>query len=124
MLYSINRSDYYGFAQPANPASHLLGGLVLIVVGSARARAGHREDLASAAREMAAAAREDDGCQAYGFYADLADENTILSLEIWRDQEALDAHTTHPHTQQFLNRTTGLMEGTPTMAFHEVRDAR
>ena len=71
---------------------------------------------------MAAATRGDDGCQAYGFYADLADENTILSLEIWRDQEALDAHMTHPHTQQFLTRVAGLIDGTPAMAFHEVPD--
>jgi quinol monooxygenase YgiN len=97
---------------------------VLIVIGSAQPRPGLREDLASAAREMAAAARDDDGCQAYGFYADLADENTILSVEIWRDQEALDAHMTHPHTQQFLDRASGLVDGTPVMAFHEVRDSR
>ena len=96
---------------------------MLIVIGSARALAGHREDLASAAREMAAATRDDDGCQAYGFYADLADENTILSLEIWRDQEALDAHMAHPHTRQFLTRAPGLIDGTPAMAFHEVRDS-
>ena len=97
---------------------------MLIVVGSAQARASHREDLASAARDMAAATRGDDGCQAYGFYADLADENTILSLEIWRDQEALDAHMAHPHTQQFLTRAAGLIDGTPAMAFHEVRNSR
>jgi hypothetical protein len=46
------------------------------------------------------------------------------SLEIWRDHEALDAHMAHPHTQQFLTRTTGLIVGTPAMAFHEVRDSR
>ena len=97
---------------------------MLIVIGSARALASHREDLAAAGREMAAASRDDDGCQAYGFYADLADENTMLSLEIWRDQEALDAHMSHPHTQQFLTRVAGLIDGNPAMAFHEVRDSR
>jgi quinol monooxygenase YgiN len=97
---------------------------VLIVIGSARARADDREGLASAAREMAAATRCDDGCQAYGFYADLADENTILSLEIWRDREALDAHMAHPHTQQFLTRAAGLIDGIPTMDFHEIPDSR
>ena len=96
---------------------------MLIVIGSARALASHREELASAAREMAAAARGDDGCQAYGFYADLADENTILSLEIWRDREALNAHLAHPHTRQFLTRVPGLIDGTPAMAFHEVPES-
>jgi quinol monooxygenase YgiN len=97
---------------------------VLIVVGSAQAQASHQEDLAAAACDMAAATREDDGCQAYGFYADPADENTILSLEIWRDQAAPDAHMAQPHTHQFPTRTTGLIDGTPTVAFREVRDSR
>ena len=96
---------------------------MLIVIGRAQALDSHRADLASAAREMTAATRDDDGCQAYGFYADLADENTILSLEIWRDQQALDAHMTHPHTRQFLARVTGLIDGTPAMTFHEVPDS-
>jgi quinol monooxygenase YgiN len=93
---------------------------VLIVIGNARALPGRREDLVSAARAAVAETRGDEGCEAYGFYADLTDENTILSLEIWRDQAALDAHMEHPHTQEFLVLAGELIDGTPTMSFHEV----
>lgn len=93
---------------------------MLIVVGSARALPGRREELVTAAREVTTATRDDEGCRSYGFYADLTDENTILSLEVWRDQAALDAHMAHPHTQDFLARVGGLLDGTPEMAFHQV----
>jgi quinol monooxygenase YgiN len=93
---------------------------VLIVLGSARAMPGRRDELATAAREVVAATRGDEGCQSYGFYADLTDDDVIVSVEVWRDQAALDAHMAHPHTQDFLARTAGLLDGTPDMAFHQV----
>lgn len=95
---------------------------MLIVVGSARALPGRRTELVAAAREIATATRSDEGCRSYGFYADLTDEDTILSLEIWRDQEALDAHMAHPHTREFLARVDGLLDGVPEMTFHQVAE--
>ncbi|WP_405652721.1 putative quinol monooxygenase [Streptomyces sp. NBC_00019] len=95
---------------------------VLIVIGSARALPGRRADLVSAARAVATQSRADEGCESYGFYADLTDDETILSVEIWRDQAALDAHMEHPHTQEFLAAAGSLVDGTPTMRFHTVAD--
>ncbi len=73
---------------------------MLIAIGSARALPGRRDDLVAAANEIVAGTRGDYGCESYGFYADIKDEETIVSLEIWRDQAALDAHMsapTHPN---------------------------
>jgi quinol monooxygenase YgiN len=96
---------------------------MLIVIGSARAAAHRRADLVAAAREVVAATRADGGCLAYGFYADLDDENTIVNVEMWRDQAALDAHMTHAHTTDFLARVGGLVHGTPSVVVHRIRDA-
>ncbi|MCX4457502.1 MULTISPECIES: putative quinol monooxygenase [unclassified Streptomyces] len=93
---------------------------MLIVIGSARALPGRRADLVSATRAVTSQTRDDQGCESYGFYADLADEDVILSLEVWRDQAALDAHMDHPHTQEFLAAAGPLIDGTPTMRFHTV----
>lgn len=95
---------------------------MLIVIGSARALPGRREDLVAAARDVALATRGDEGCESYGFYADLTDEDTIVGVEIWRDQAALEAHMGHPHTQAFVARTADLLDGTPSMVFHQVAD--
>ena len=44
---------------------------------------------------------------AYSFAADLEDENRILSIEIWADRAALDAHMDHDHTAEFLRVAPG-----------------
>lgn len=93
---------------------------MLVVIGVARARAGRREDLLAAARAVVEAARDDDGCRSYGFYTDIADDDTVLSLEVWEDQATLDAHLRHPHTAEFLARAPDLVEGPPAMAVHRV----
>jgi quinol monooxygenase YgiN len=95
---------------------------VLIVLGSAAAAPGKRDELIAAALEVTAATRCDDGCLSYGFAADLEDPNTISSVEVWRDQTALDAHMQHEHTRQFIARVGDLLAGEPQMSFHAVPD--
>lgn len=93
---------------------------MVIVLGSATAAPGKRDDLVAAALEVTTATRADDGCVSYSFAADLENADTISSVEVWRDQAALDAHLEHEHTQQFLRRVGGLFAGEPQMSFHNV----
>jgi quinol monooxygenase YgiN len=93
---------------------------VLIVIGDATAAPGRRDDLVAAARTVAAATRGDRGCLAYSFAADVEDENRILSIEIWADRAALDAHLGHDHTAEFLRVAPSLVAGEPVMSFHDV----
>ena len=93
---------------------------MLIAIGNARALPGRRDALVAAASEIVAGTRADDGCESYGFYADIIDPETIVSVEIWRDQAALDAHMSHPHTQAFLGAAAELVDGIPTVAIHDV----
>ena len=93
---------------------------MLIVLGSATAAPGHRDKLVAAARTIADATREDRGCLAYSFAADLEDPDRILSIEIWADRAALDDHMAHPHTTEFLRVAPGLVAGEPDMSFYEV----
>ena len=65
---------------------------MLIVIGEATAASGRREEMVDAVAEMARGTRPDDGCQLYGFYADVTNPDVILSVEVWRDRAALDAH--------------------------------
>lgn len=95
---------------------------MIIVIGSARAAPGRCPELAAAARAMSRATRGDRGCHSYGFYADLDDEHTIVSVEIWDSQDALDEHMDHAHTHAFLALAPGLVETAPTLAIHQVAD--
>ena len=95
---------------------------MLIVIGSATAAPGRRDELVAAARAVAAATRADDGCLAYSFAADVEDPDRVLSVEVWRDRDALDAHMRHDHTRAFLEVTPDLIAGEPVMSVHEVAD--
>ena len=96
---------------------------MLIVIGSATAAPGRRDELVAAARAVTAATREDGGCVAYSFATDLEDANRIHSIEIWADRASLDEHMTHPHTEEFLRVAPGLVAGEPVMSFYDVPTA-
>ena len=88
---------------------------MIIVTGSARALPGRRDHLVAAALEVVTATRADDGCLSYGFYADLTDPELVVSVEVWRDQAALDAHMTHAHTADFIAVAGTVVDGEPEM---------
>jgi quinol monooxygenase YgiN len=90
---------------------------MLIVIGEAEAAAGRRDQMFEVAAAMATATQADEGCQLYGFYADVTNPDLILSVEVWRDQAALDTHMSHGHTQEFLATVPGLVAETPSMRF-------
>jgi quinol monooxygenase YgiN len=99
------------------------GADMLIVIGKARALPGRSEELKAAARAVAEATRGDEGCVSYGFFTDVADENTVLSMETWADRAALEAHMKHEHTQVFMERTPHLVDGQPVMTMYEASQA-
>lgn len=94
---------------------------MLIVIGTARVDPTRRDAFIAATTAITVATRSDDGCQSYGFYADLTDPDTVLGVEIWRDQSALDAHMEHTHTHEFMSAVPGLIVGEPEMSTHEVQ---
>lgn len=97
---------------------------MLIVIGEATAASGRREEMVDAVAEMARGTRPDDGCQLYGFYADVTNPDVILSVEVWRDRAALDAHMGHVHTQTFLQTVPTLVAGQPAMHFFNAEPAQ
>ncbi len=53
--------------------------------------------------DMVRASRAEDGCLDYTFAADLADPDTLVLFERWRDHPALDAHGASDHMAEFQN---------------------
>ena len=92
---------------------------MLIVIGEAEAAPGRREEMLGAVTRMAAAAKSDDGCVSYGFYADVTRPEDVLGVEVWRDKAALDAHLTHDHTAEFVSTVPSLVAGEPIMHFYD-----
>lgn len=59
------------------------------------------QDVIDAVVKMVRASREEDGCLDYTFARDLADPDTLVLFERWRDRAALDAHFVTPHMAEF-----------------------
>lgn len=47
--------------------------------------------------------RQEPGNLAYNYYQSLSDPETILLVDTWKDQEALDIHHTSPMMQNILD---------------------
>lgn len=65
--------------------------------GSARAFAQEMMDSG-----VVAAIRAEDGNERYAYYASLDDPETVLLIDAWRDQAALDAHHASPTMGQIM----------------------
>lgn len=80
---------------------------MLVIAGTIELDPEKRDAAIAAANEMIEATRQEPGCIAYTFSADLADPGTFHLFEQWESQEALDSHFKAPHMAKFQ----GLMGG-------------
>ena len=62
--------------------------------------------------EMVRASRAEDGCLDYAFAEDLADPDTLILYERWRDRDALAAHGQSAHMAEFR----GVMAANPPVS--------
>jgi quinol monooxygenase YgiN len=91
-----------------------------IVIARVRCRADQRAALLELLTTLQDASRKDDGCVNYGFWQAIEDEHTFIAVEEWRDRDALAAHLRTPHIHEFMAGLPAVVEGTPTIASHEI----
>lgn len=91
-----------------------------VVIARAAGRPDQRAALVRALTTLADASRQDPGCRSYGFYADVQDENSFVSVEEWESREQLDAHFATPHLAAFMSAAGDLLAAPPTIDMHEV----
>src|ERR1700691_5112099 len=70
----------------------------ILIVGTIEVEPQRRGALLEAIRPYVAATRaEEPGCLDYAFTADTVDDDRIVVLERWADEETLAAHFIHPN---------------------------
>jgi quinol monooxygenase YgiN len=74
---------------------------MIVVSGVFEVEASDRAAASAAVLRMAAATRQEAGCQSYAFYADLEDANRIRVFEEWESGEALERHFRTAHMAEF-----------------------
>jgi len=61
--------------------------------------------------------REFDGCQFFGLYEDVTDENTLILYEEWETQSDFDAYKASEHFTESGKQLFPLMDGAPENAY-------
>ncbi|MBO6635790.1 putative quinol monooxygenase [Parvibaculum sp.] len=74
---------------------------MIVVTGLIEVEEESREDAAKLAAGMAQETRKEEGCLAYGFYADIEAPNCFRIYEEWQDMAALERHFATPHMAEF-----------------------
>jgi quinol monooxygenase YgiN len=69
----------------------------IAVAGTFRAELGVTPAVLAAMKQMLAASRAEEGCEAYSYACDVSDSHLIHVFEIWRDWEALKKHRNVTH---------------------------
>ncbi len=64
----------------------------ITVLGSARAKGGHEDDVRQALHAFVGPARAEDGCLRYEMYEDVQYTGSFYSIEVWASQKHLDKH--------------------------------
>ncbi|MDQ3715856.1 MAG: antibiotic biosynthesis monooxygenase [Actinomycetota bacterium] len=93
---------------------------MVIVLAQATARPEHRDALAEALVKASVTSRNDPGCLAYSFQADLEDANAFTSIEHWESRADLDAHLAAPHVAELIGALQGKVTGPPVITVYEV----
>lgn len=88
---------------------------MILIHGEARLKEGARDAMIAAAEPMVTASLAEDGCHAYRYAFDVVDPHLMYFHEEWESDEALQAHFSTPHLAAFVEATSGLMAGRPTI---------
>jgi quinol monooxygenase YgiN len=93
---------------------------MVIVIARFRPHPERLDDLFGILKDVQEASRADDGCLHYGYYAEIADPLSLVAVEEWRDQEALDAHLRTPHVARLVAALPEHAAAPPEVIVHQV----
>ena len=88
------------------------------------AHPGKRDELAAAMREMFPAVGDEDGTLIYALHLDKNDDNAVWVFELYRDDDALAAHSGSDAMKGLLGSLPPLLAEPPVMAFTTPTDAK
>jgi quinol monooxygenase YgiN len=91
-----------------------------VLVVTMTAQEGKEDEAVGIMRELAAATREEPGCELYIPTQDPANPRSFLFYEQYVDKAAFEAHGASPHFQELaLGKLFPLMEGERVRSFYE-----
>lgn len=89
------------------------------LIAKLTAAEGKADELDAALRAVVEAADEEDGLEIYSVHADRADPNVFYFFELYRDQDALDAHGRGDRMKPAMKALGSLLAGRPDVTMLE-----
>jgi quinol monooxygenase YgiN len=93
---------------------------MIMITVHARLLDEQRDAAVAAANEMSSNSLAEPGCLDYRFWISTSDPNSVLLLEQWQDQAALDLHMEAPHMARFIEAIGPTLDGAMEATRHEV----
>ena len=94
----------------------------IIVLATARAKAGKEAELESALRECAGPTREQPGCVQFLLLRASGDKATIVGYERWASEADHQQHLEGAHVQRLMARMAGVLAGPPDIVTYQAID--
>ena len=92
----------------------------VIVAGTVRVPPENVEKLRPHMHTMLDASRAEDGCETYSYGFDAKEPGLVRIFEVWRDRDALTAHTRAPHMAPWRAAGAELGVSDRRLALYEV----
>ena len=93
---------------------------MIIITATVRIQAEYHEEALAFARRHVATSRLEEGCLSHRFFEDPEHDRTLVFLEEWQDQEAIDRHFGQPHSGRFVKAFRTWCEGDLALELHLV----
>lgn len=82
---------------------------MIIVNAKFQVKEGCKEKFISKTQDLIKSSRPENGCISYDLYANTEDDNTLMMLEKWENQHALDDHMETEHFKALESAVGDLM---------------
>ncbi len=93
---------------------------IIVLIATAKAKAGMRETLLEQLQTLIAPTRAEDGCMQYELNEDAQNAGTFIFIEKWASQEQLDAHSASAHLKAFVEMSTESLESLNIQKLHYI----
>ena len=93
---------------------------MIIITATATVKPDHYDDAVTFSKRHVAASRLEDGCLSHRYFEDPENAHTLVFLEYWKDQAAIDLHFAQSYSLEFARQFRAWCEGDLGLEFHHV----
>ncbi|MDX1993482.1 MAG: putative quinol monooxygenase [bacterium] len=84
---------------------------MISIVGRFRVRPDKRESFLEFAEYLIDHSRQEIGCESFGIYEDILQQDWFVMLEEWQNQDTLEKHRHTAHFARFIQEFNDYLEG-------------